>query len=75
MLAVKNKYLETVKLLIERGACIDMKVGENGKTALQWALMITKNEYRLEMVKLLLEGGADATDIVTKVGSSFNKFY
>ena len=60
MCAVKNvKFYDTVILLLEKGADIN-KVNENsGMTPLMWAIVNNKCDYQNDIVKLLLDKGAN----------------
>ena len=55
--AVVNNRLETARVLVERGAALDVQETENGQTALMWAV----RNRNPEMVQLLVEAGADTT--------------
>jgi ankyrin repeat protein len=46
--------LDLVKLLIEKGADVNLRMGEDGETAIYYAV----HENNLEIVKLLVELGA-----------------
>jgi len=65
--AILNNNLEIVKLLIELGAVVD-KSNQDGPIALNYALMRLKsnsqkdNKNMYEIIKLLLDNGAVATD-------------
>lgn len=67
MAAVKIKNCLILKLLIERGADLELK-DKDEKTALHWA--VTNScplNAKFIMVSRLVEAGADPTDILTKV--------
>jgi ankyrin repeat protein len=55
MAAVINNHRETARLLIERGAALDVQSGDDGRTALMWAV----RNRNADMVSLLLVAGAD----------------
>jgi ankyrin repeat protein len=56
-MAISQGAIETVRWMLQHGARIDA-VDRNGDTPLLGAMTLSKNE---EMVKLLIESGADIT--------------
>lgn len=63
MTAVSAGWYDVAKRLIELGADVNKRQGENGQTVLMWCAKYAETEEHTRIIKLLLEAGADKTVI------------
>nr|WBF71204.1 putative ankyrin repeat protein [Megavirus caiporensis] len=57
-LAVKNNNIKILKLFLDKGVCINTR-NNNGMTCLVYYLSVIKNDYDLDVIKLLLAHNID----------------